>query len=579
MKSFFTIIVIAIFNINLVYAGNFNVVSVSPPPQSLNFLPSLEITINFSGAVDLSSFNDTTFQVWGRWSGIHKGIISPFNNNNSILFTPDENFFYGEQVTVSLSKGIKDDQGNFLQTGFAWNFWTRTLPGTMDLTRTQTINVRQPGEGWIQTYGTYAGDFNDDGFGDFLVPNEISNDVRIFMNDGAGHYTTFEIFQITNGSRPSTNEGADFNLDGFMDIAVGNSQNTNTTVFLGDGLGGFSDIQNYTVGNGIRGLVILDADGDGFTDIVTANRTSSNLSYLKNNGDGTFATAVNFDAGGNGETACASADVNGDGIMDLFVGAYNSDKIILLLGDGNGGFNFHSESLVGANPWMVITADFNGDGIPDVASANAGTGNLSIVFSDSSGNLLPAVHYPVGNFPISVEAGDVDGDGDIDVATSNYGTANFTLYENDGSGSFINPGNLASNSAGSCAVFHDRDNDGDMDMTGIDELDDLLILFENDGPTNVKEEISSPKEYYLAQNYPNPFNPTTSLQFTISSQQVVSLKVYDILGNEIATLVNEEKPAGEYEVEFNGEGLSSGMYFYTLKAGEFSETKKMILLK
>jgi hypothetical protein len=94
----------------------------------------------------------------------------------------------------------------------------------------------------------------------------------------------------------------------------------------------------------------------------------------------------------------------------------------------------------------------------------------------------------------------------------------------------------------------------------------------------------------LEQNYPNPFNPSTKIKYTIpvvetrraSSLQFVTLKVYDILGNEIATLVSEEKPAGEYEVEFNvGQtiSLSSGIYFYQLKAGSFVETKKMILLK
>jgi hypothetical protein len=517
--------------------------------------------------------------VWGRWSGVHYGNIKLSSDSTSLTFTSAENFFWGEMVTVSLSKGIKDVDNVHLGFGYSWNFWIKVQEGTLDLTRTGTVNVRQQGEGHIQTYGTYAGDLDGDGWSDFVVPNENTADVRVFMNDQQGGYDNFTIFTINGGSRPSTNEGFDFNLDGLMDFAVGNSTSDQVTVFMGDGTGGFSDSQNYTAGNGIRGLVVLDADGDGFADIVTANRSASNVSILLNNGNGTFASATNFDAGGNGETACANADVNNDGIMDLFVGAYNSDKIILLLGDGNGGFNFHSEAAVGANPWMVVTGDFNGDGIPDVASANAGTGTLSIVFCDSSGNLQTAVHYPVGNFPISVEAGDVDGDGDIDVATSNFGTANFTLYENDGNGNFINPQELASNSAGSCAVFHDRDNDGDMDMTGIDELDDLLILFENQGPTKIEDEISALKGFYLSQNYPNPFNPNTNFKFRIADFGFVSLKVYDVLGKEIVTVVSEEKSAGEYEVEFSRDGLSSGMYFYSLRAGNFTETKKMVLMK
>jgi len=87
------------------------------------------------------------------------------------------------------------------------------------------------------------------------------------------------------------------------------------------------------------------------------------------------------------------------------------------------------------------------------------------------------------------------------------------------------------------------------------------------------------KNYFLSQNYPNPFNPTTTIRFTISELRFTILKVYDVLGNEIATLVNEEKPAGEYEVEFNAANQPSGVYFYQLRAGGFVDTKKLILIK
>jgi hypothetical protein len=210
------------------------------------------------------------------------------------------------------------------------------------------------------------------------------------------------------------------------------------------------------------------------------------------------------------------------------------------------------------------------------------------VLCDSIGNLSSPTNYSVGAFPLSVDLGDVDGDLDLDIVTSNFSGANFTLYENDGTGVFINRNDLPSNQAGSCAVFHDRDNDGDMDMTGIDELQDLLILFTNDAAVKVEDE-SIPDEFTLYQNYPNPFNPSTSLQYAVSSRQYVTLKIYDILGNEITTLVNEEQSPGNYKINFDGTGLprgmsagggyASGVYFYTLKAGSYAETKKMILLK
>jgi hypothetical protein len=105
--------------------------------------------------------------------------------------------------------------------------------------------------------------------------------------------------------------------------------------------------------------------------------------------------------------------------------------------------------------------------------------------------------------------------------------------------------------------------------------------------TGVEDGNSSVKEFSLEQNYPNPFNPTTLIKYSIPSviasetkqSQFVSLKVYDIIGNEVANLVNEEQFAGSYEVEFSSKELTSGIYFYKLQVGSFVETKKMILMK
>jgi photosystem II stability/assembly factor-like uncharacterized protein len=85
--------------------------------------------------------------------------------------------------------------------------------------------------------------------------------------------------------------------------------------------------------------------------------------------------------------------------------------------------------------------------------------------------------------------------------------------------------------------------------------------------------------FELSQNYPNPFNPTTIIQYAVNSKQLVTLKVYDVLGNEIVTLVNEENPVGEYKITFDASGLPSGIYFYKLQAGDYNQTRKMILMK
>jgi hypothetical protein len=99
-------------------------------------------------------------------------------------------------------------------------------------------------------------------------------------------------------------------------------------------------------------------------------------------------------------------------------------------------------------------------------------------------------------------------------------------------------------------------------ITGVETKDDEIVV-----------------SYFLSQNYPNPFNPSTKIKYNIPNRSNVILRIYDILGKEIETLVNEEKSAGLYEINWNASKLSSGVYFYQIKAGEYISTKKMILLK
>ena len=104
----------------------------------------------------------------------------------------------------------------------------------------------------------------------------------------------------------------------------------------------------------------------------------------------------------------------------------------------------------------------------------------------------------------------------------------------------------------------------------------LLLI---NGITSVKAEEVQPVQFALMQNYPNPFNPTTQINYRLSSTQHVVLKVFDVLGNQVRILVNEEKPRGEYTIAFDGNGLASGIYFYSIQAGNNFSAKKMILAK
>src|ERR1035437_1225717 len=109
--------------------------------------------------------------------------------------------------------------------------------------------------------------------------------------------------------------------------------------------------------------------------------------------------------------------------------------------------------------------------------------------------------------------------------------------------------------------------------------DDSLILVNQYTGVNDNNQPNIPNNYSLAQNYPNPFNPTTTINYQLQFSGRVTLKVFNILGREVAALVNEDKPAGNYSVNFDAGRLSSGIYFYILQSGNFIATKKMILLK
>jgi hypothetical protein len=105
------------------------------------------------------------------------------------------------------------------------------------------------------------------------------------------------------------------------------------------------------------------------------------------------------------------------------------------------------------------------------------------------------------------------------------------------------------------------------------------ITFSNSGGTEVSTDVQAPHTFALQQNYPNPFNPSTTISFSLPSRSFVSLKVIDVMGHDVATLISEEMPAGNFARQWNASSLPSGVFFYRLQAGLFSETRKLVLLR
>ncbi|MCZ6594324.1 MAG: FG-GAP-like repeat-containing protein [Bacteroidetes bacterium] len=530
------------------------VIGTNPISQSLITAPNDLIVITFDQPLNEATVTPDTFRVFGRWSGPMDGTYSFSAGSTVVKFTPVRNFFYGEWVRVGLSNGIQNTTGIPLTNGYGFNFWTKALPASLDLELVGQIDMRLPGEGAITCYGAYAGDVNNDEFSDLVVITEDSDDIRVLLHDGSNGYDPFIVIELPPVQGPSTNEGADFNNDGLIDMAIGSTWADQVNVLLGDAGTIFGSQMNYQTGEGVRGLAIADLNGDGWDDIVTANRAASTISILMNDGTGIFEPAVNIDSGFDGETSIAATDLNDDGYVDLLVAAYDGNRLVSLLNDGTGNFTVFDSVTSGGNPWMIAIGDVNGDGFVDVAVANSTSHNIAIVRTDGSGGLQFDRYYAVGDFPVAIDLGDIDGDGDLDFISSNFNGPNYILMENDGSGTFVNPRIYPSPFHAACATIHDRNNDGAMDISMIDEGEDVVLLYNNtlslgdDGPV---------ADMGLTL-YPNPFNYIIYVSGTIIGP--VRLELYDVNGRQLfSRYMGNSKQFDIGEI-----GLSEGIYIAKL---------------
>lgn len=533
------------------------------------------ITIDFDTPLDEASVHSGTVKVFGRWSGPLAAAVQLANGGQRIEIVPAGPFIAGEGVAVNLTRDIRSAAGEAMGRGYSWNFWAATAGGSLQQIPEDTIILRLPSEDYLQTYGAYAGDMNNDGFSDLVVVNEFTDDLRILLNDGTGLYPDFTIIPMGNQS-PSPNEGADFNGDGEIDLAVCTAHHDQVRILFGDGQGGLSQPEIYHTDDGARGLVVLDCNGDGHDDIFITNRIAGNLSLLINDGTGQF-TVEPMDTDGSAETSCAVADANNDGISDIFIGMFTNPELALLLGDGQGGFTLSDRVPVNGSPWMIAAADFNGDGFADVASANSNGNRLAVAFGDGTGQLSAPEHYAhtTLRFPLAIDLGDLDGDGDIDIVTSNYSGPTFAVFENDGAGNFSVASILRSPDLASCAIIHDRDNDGDLDISGTDEGVDQIVLFKNPGMVNAASgPLPAPLPVRLLSN---PCVGNCSLALTLEEPAAVRLSLFNNKGEAVYSYIPGELPAGQHQLSWPVEGLPAGAYFLMLESGAGNWSGQLIV--
>jgi len=299
--------------------------------------------------------------------------------------------------------------------------------------------------------------------------------------------------------------------------------------FSGDG--GFPEIAAVTSSPLPHPLILIsDIDFPGFPGNCTGFIPLGTINEIQV-GTGVGSTA--------GESNIVMGDFDGDTDLDLIT-LETFSSVLFIRNQGN--LNFTSESISVTGAMGLATIDYENDGDLDFITVNdqLQTNGITVFLNDATGNFTARENcfFPFATgLPRSVVASDFDQDGKTDIA-----------------------------------IVSSVD-------TGVDSL---FVLYNLGGGTvgiqdQEIENIST--NFSLAQNYPNPFNPSTTIQFSLSKSGDVTLKIYNLLGEEVKTLVNEYKEIGNHSVLFNANNLASGIYFYRLQAGSFVETKKMILIK
>ena len=478
-RAMITMVAGALLASGVARAAELQVVSLSPTRNGQAPAGS-PILVTFDRALQTTSVTSSSFRAFGKVTGAVSGTFTFSNGNKTVMLAPSHAFTAGEVVIVNLAKTIVAADTSPLRTaGYAFQFTVETQAATRVFTEIDVMSNRTTPGAETRIYGAFAADLDHDGYMDLTTVNEVSGDLRVFMNlaDGSGQFGSF-LTPFPIGFEASPNETADLDNDGEIDTVVSASSSQSVWAVRGNGDGTWGAAQEVDTGGEPHGIAVLDVDGDADLDVVQANAGSDDLALLLNDGSGALGTPTYFEGGGTSEYALAAGDMDNDGITDLVVGNITSETVSVLRGNGNGTFAAPVSQDAGGRVWMASVGDVNGDGNLDVSCANSGTGTSSIVLGNGDGTLqLPDV---VGTPPtIATELGDLDGDGDLDWVLASFSGGRWLVYVNDGAGNFSFDQEFLATSAASCSTLVDIDNDGDLDLALSDEIADEVRIERN----------------------------------------------------------------------------------------------------
>jgi hypothetical protein len=310
-----------------------------------------------------------------------------------------------------------------------------------------------------------AADFNNNGFIDIATADGGGNQVSILPGNGNGTFQPYVSVSVAPDG-PRGMICADVNDDGKKDIIVANAMAANIDVLYGNGNFTFAAPVKYTVGSNPRYMAYADLNGDGREDLVVPADNDNNVTVLYGNATGGFTGSTVLP---NVTRATAVAVANFDGVngLDLAViGTGNSNSVLhLFFNDGTGHFGAPTDYATALNPQDIAAADFNGDGKPDVAVTGHNSNMVGVHLHSGSGAVLqPRVDYYAGYTPVGLKAADLDGDARKDLVIADGIGNTIAVLLGKGDGTFQNTMTFPSEIGSASVTTADFDGDGDLDI-------------------------------------------------------------------------------------------------------------------
>jgi len=433
-------------------------------------------------------------------------------------------------------------------------------------------------------------DVNDDGHTDIVSSSFLDGKVAWYENDGQQNYIQHII--TTNAAGASKLDMVDMDGDGDIDILSDASIDDKIFWYENDGQGNFNPHVIYSNENSpfewaTYSVAAKDVDSDGDMDALHCGWSDTVLRWHENNGSDTSFTTQIVDTVGE-RCQIIAEDLDQDADTDIIVTSQIPSKIIWYENDGQQNFIKHIIWEGNSLPRIIIAIDLEADGDLDLLASHY---NDNVAWYENDGQQNFTSH-PIQNSPTcnTIFVVDLDSDTDLDIIVgdpdNNWNNSRVGWLENDGFLNFTYH-NITYELLWPSAVWADDvDSDGDLDILFSSLYDDKVAWCESDliSPVGISETAEIPSGFALAQNYPNPFNPSTTIRYDIAIATPVRLEIFDLLGQRIKILIKETKQPGGYSVIWNGrnalgEPVPSGVYIYRLQAGDFQQSRKLILLR